>query len=305
MDRVGLFVRAFILVVLSGYLILRDRSERHVDYLRACEIWTRATRAAGAVPKKAEKYVVSTGLMEPGLVIEPVMGGIMFELDTRDYVDRTLAQTGGWEEEEWLWLRGILRPGDVFIDVGAHHGAYSLRAARVVGSKGLVLAIEPNPASVARLKRNLKLNGITNVLIEDKACGSAKGILVLYGASVRNTGGTSLARSVAESTGPDGGKLAIPVEVLTLDEILARYGDRRVRAIKIDTEGAETLVLRGAERVIHRDHPVLLIEELDRLLNAMGSSLEELELHLKAMGYKRVRKNRDNSLWRWSGQEQT
>lgn len=133
---------------------------------------------------------------------------------------------------------------EVFADVGANRGYYTVRMA---GRCGRVVAFEPNPLNRAKLVRNVELNGLRNVTVLPYACGEARYRAKLYPAG---SGSTLLEGFV--STEP------IEVEVVPLDEVLDR-----VDLVKIDVEGYEWYVLQGARRLIESCKPVLVIEHHD------------------------------------------
>ena len=98
-----------------------------------------------------------------------VVDGLTMYLNPRDRViTPSMLAYGTWEPVETSLLLDNLRPGDTVIDVGANVGYYTLLAARKVGPRGKVVAFEPDPESFSFLKRNVKANGFTNVVLEQK-----------------------------------------------------------------------------------------------------------------------------------------
>jgi FkbM family methyltransferase len=208
-------------------------------------------------------------------------------LDPWDMGPRMILESGEYEKLSMGYLAERLGPGRTFVDVGANFGVYSL----VMAARGAsVVAVEPNPESVTRLAVNVAASG-AEVEIVPAACGDKDGIMPLYLAPEENTGMTSLARSNAV-----GGVKQYQVRVRTLDEIL---GGRRVDAIKIDVEGAEEMVLRGAQETLARWHPMILVELIDRQLRAMGSSEAAVRMWLWSAGYREGRRDGDNVEWVW------
>jgi FkbM family methyltransferase len=139
------------------------------------------------------------------------------------------------------------RPEGVFLDIGAHVGHYTLRAARCAAH---VYAVEANPATSARLLENLALNKFTNVTLLAMAVWDAPGILHLaHGMSeeVRSGG----MRVLEEDTG-----VGIQVPSVTVDSLALP----RVDVVKIDTEGAEIAILTGMIATISRCRPVIVVE---------------------------------------------
>jgi len=131
----------------------------------------------------------------------------------------------------------------VFVDVGACTGKYAIRMSKFYGK---VIAIEPNPINLDYLKENIELNDCKNIEIIDKAISNTKGVtrLALKGAQ---------SHIAASDT-----KNSIVVDVETLDN-LVEHAD----VIKIDVEGVEWLVVRGAEKLIDKSRPIFIIEHTE------------------------------------------
>lgn len=129
--------------------------------------------------------------------------------------------------------------GNIVIDVGAHVGMFTVKAAKLVGDSGLVVAIEPEPRTLALLQRNIESHGLTNVKVISKAIYNEKMTVRLYLQDL--SGHHSLCRRSGDY---------IEVEADSLDNIISKLGLDRVDFVKIDVEGAELEILRGAEKVL-------------------------------------------------------
>jgi FkbM family methyltransferase len=213
--------------------------------------------------------------------VEP---GVTMLLDPEDYVSREILRTGAWERPSWDAMRLHLSNGSVFVDVGAHIGYYSLKAAAVVGSAGRVVAVEPNPPTVRELDDNIRASGATAVIsVQPVACSDAETTVDLYAAPRVNTGQASLSKANASQ----GGEVVADYRVRArpLDDIVRETGVSRVDVVKIDVEGAEMLVLKGSVATLARFHPVLMVELIDPQLRAMGSSKAEVVGWLLDHGY--------------------
>jgi len=136
--------------------------------------------------------------------------------------------------------------GDSVVDAGAHYGFYTLYASQLVGVEGMVLSFEPHPENYKKLLTNLRLNDVKNVKTFNKALGDFDGWTKLYIRS--HSGGHS---TFLKS------KDYINVDFVRLDTVAERLNLKRVDLIKIDAEGAELNVLRGASKVIERFKPSL------------------------------------------------
>ena len=148
------------------------------------------------------------------------------------------------------WLSDYLREGDVFVDVGANVGIYSLAAAEVVGSLGRVISFEPDPSNFDLLTRNVKLNGFENVRLVEAAVGDGKEKVAFFQDS---NGENSQAWQDQEQQ-----RRSVEVSQTCLDEVIPY----RINLIKIDVQGFEVKVLRGARNSIKRQRQLALFLEV-------------------------------------------
>lgn len=181
---------------------------------------------------------------------------------------------GGYERLETDVVSSLLRPGDVFVDVGAHIGWFSVVAARRVGGEGAVYAFEPYPANVARLSANVALNGLSNVrIVAAPAAEAPRSVWV---------GPQAASDSASVTGGPRRAGAGVLVPAVTLDSVLGE--EEAVRLIKLDAEGFEPAVLQGAAATLGRTSA--LVVELNRsALRANGSDSEELFEQLSRAGF--------------------
>lgn len=169
-----------------------------------------------------------------------------------------------------------VRPGDVVVDAGANYGAITARMARLAGPSGRVHAFEPdasNHASIERLTRSARTAPVTvhGAGLSDRAGSMALHIPLLEGRR---------RSALASLTPPDGPHERLDVPLVRLDDALAAES-RRIAFLKIDVEGHELPVLRGAPERLARDRPAVLVEIEHRL----GSSVEEVAGLLAEHGY--------------------
>jgi FkbM family methyltransferase len=180
-----------------------------------------------------------------------------FEGKLSNVVQRAVFHFGVFEPNLTAWIRAHLKPGDVFVDVGANVGYFSLLASRMVGKDGRVIALEPAPSTFAVLEHNILLNKAENVRAVRVAAYDRIATLPMYSvAGEEAAGGASLVHVV----GPQEAEVsAAPLgDVLTSEEL------RRARLIKIDVEGAEESVVAGLLPLLDqlRDDAELVIELL-------------------------------------------
>jgi FkbM family methyltransferase len=158
----------------------------------------------------------------------------------------------------------VLQKGDVFIDVGAHGGLYTLLGGMIVGSRGQVIAVEPNCDNLKVLSQNVKLNELNNVLITPKAASDEKSKIKLS-YEPKKTALTSAMTRV--------GKI-IEVEAITLDEIAEKYDS--IKLLKVDTEGYDLKVLKGACHTLRKTSYIVVEQSNDhvrKLLVGLGFRL--------------------------------
>ena len=233
---------------------------------------------------KSLPQLLLPGVMPMAPVWYEVAPHIRMKLDPEDLGPLQILKTGQYETASFGMLRQHLPAGATFVDVGANFGIYALRAAPLVGPAGHVIAVEPNPEALLLLQANIAASDAGMVAVAPVACSDSESTLDLYVAPKANSGETSFSRTNASQEGA----IAHTYRVRTrpLDDIIRESGVTRVDAIKIDVEGAEYLVLKGAQQTLDRFHPTLLVEMVERQLRQMGTSSAELKDMLHAHGYR-------------------
>jgi FkbM family methyltransferase len=199
----------------------------------------------------------------PARIEVSAVGGRMV-VDRKSLLGRVVAISGEWEPHVTNEFRKRLTPGDVCVDVGAHVGYYTLLASRLVGPKGHVYAFEPAPVCHRALHDNLERNGRANVTVLDVAAGAREATEVLLVAPGGSPETSSLSPRMLEV--PHGGEASqfTPTEVRTqaVDAVVPRAQFARVRVLKVDVEGYEVEVLRGAEGILAAGAPIAVFVEL-------------------------------------------
>ncbi len=187
-----------------------------------------------------------------------------------DQMIRYVLNAGPWHTGDLNTLRTYVNTGDTAIDVGANMGFVTIELAQLVGQKGRVLAIEPCRKTFRQLLRTIQLNGSLPVDPLNLACGSVTGKAKIYSLG-RSSGLNTL------HTPPNGESLSPEVvAVETLDSIVARLGCHRVDFIKIDTEGWEAEVLKGARKTIDICRPKLWFEISTEYLSQSREAIDFL-----------------------------
>jgi len=157
-------------------------------------------------------------------------------------------------------IRALLRPGDSYVDVGANIGQLVIEGALAVGKSGTVFAFEGHPRTACWLRENLDLNGLQRVRVAQLAVGDRCGWV---------TFSDMAADDINRVTKSGGG---IPVPMVTLDAIV---GEASISLLKVDVEGWEEVVFRGARALLSRVRFVYF-ECWDEHLSETGTSFAEI-----------------------------
>jgi len=201
---------------------------------------------------------------------------VPFVDDTRLLVARGMRGATGnvycglHEFEDMAFVLHALRPSELFVDVGANVGSYSVLAAGVVGAQ--VLAFEPAPRAYQALADNLRLNNLESLVeARQQGVGARAGEL-------RFTTGLDTINHVVTAT--EGGSAAAEVPIVTLDAVLV---PTRPCMIKIDVEGYESAVVAGAQRTLRSPDVLAVLMELNG--SGVRYGFDEARLHDSMLGF--------------------
>jgi FkbM family methyltransferase len=210
--------------------------------------------------------------------------GIKFELDLSQGIDFAIYLGNIYERNTRAALRKLVSPGDLVLDIGANIGAHTLTLAQLVGPNGRVLAFEPTDYAFRKLRRNLELNPQFASRVTARHCfltGSDTDQVppAIYSSwpLARESGlhAKHLGREMATDT----------AQARSLDSILAELTDQNVRLVKLDVDGFECDVLRGATSLLRNMRPIFVMEVAPYVLKERGSSLEEFLSFFVQNGY--------------------
>ncbi len=182
--------------------------------------------------------------------------------------------------DELKYIMQSIKKGDLALDVGAHKGGYLHWIRKAVGPTGKVVAFEPQPTLYEYLQGMIKAYQLNNISLHHAGLSSKEGELRLF--IPKAEGLTSPGATFEERTNTSDGH-SITVPVLQLDKTL---GNRQspVRFIKMDVEGHELEVFKGAEEILKKDKPKLIFECENRHLNNL--TVEDVFAYLGGLGYK-------------------
>lgn len=195
------------------------------------------------------------------------------------FIGAGIAKQNLYEPHVTAEVRRRLRPGAVFVDVGANIGYFTLLAAALVGREGRVIAFEPNPDNVTMLTRSLAANEFVNVDIYPYAVAERAQSCVLQ-LTLTNSSGIL----IADASAPSRGVQHVSVEAVAVDDLLR--GVRRADLVKMDIEGAEPRAVQGMQELIRTHRPTIITEFCPELLEKISRVTPTAYLdQLRAAGY--------------------
>ena len=223
-------------------------------------------------------FLKRSGLKIP--VAAKLGNGMPISVYLGERVSESIRRSGYYEPETVALLGRLLEPGMHFLDVGAHVGQYTLFASPLVGQQGGVHCFEAEIDNYDCLKRNIDSNELKNVTATNVAVADEQGELTLYLGDSSNLGTNSLSPP-HNSTGR-----SYVVPSITLDLWCEQHELNRVDVVKVDIEGAEFKMLKGANNLLSRETaPVFLMELNQSQLAAQGASAEALLSLMRIHGY--------------------
>ena len=281
---------------LFGFRLCVETHEKH-------DPWTKVSSFPGTIPQRVSRFLALPAAKKylslanhvrtilPGIPIPWRLPFGSWWLARDGELDHKVVEEG-FERAELRFVERLLRPGMTVLDIGAHHGLYTLLCSKCVGRNGQVIAFEASPRECRRLAKHVRINRCSNVRIEPHAVGSESGSAELYVVNGACNWGNSLrAPVVFEST------FKIPVQVSPVDDVLLEMGISRVDFIKLDVEGAELSALKGTARLLRGvARPAILVEVQDIRTRPWGYPSRAIVEFLTRAGYRWFELNADGSL---------
>lgn len=204
---------------------------------------------------------------------------LKMKLDLDEWIQQHIYFLGYFDPIGIKFIKNQLYEGEIFIDIGANVGAYSLVASRFVGRSGKVIAFEPASKSFLRLTKNISINGLKNIIAERKAVLDKNTRIDLYVSGNHNLGMTSIFHHDSESG------ITENVEAVTLDDYVEKNEISRINTVKIDIEGSEMLSLKGMQKILERIRPRILIELKEETLTRSGLQVKDVDDFMIKAGY--------------------
>lgn len=252
----------------SKLCMLRLRMVRAIRYLCRRHGFIRALRL-DTICDLTIKFILMPRVNRPTVV--PTNYGFDLIVDPKNDIglERQIFETGSYQAPAMHVIESSLRKGDTFLDIGSNIGLISLLAAATVGPTGKVCAFEPEPDTFAVLTRNIEINAFDNIQTNNYALGSNQGKENIF-RELHN-------RAAASLVGPRGNTIGgKEVLIKTLDAFVNDNITGLVRMIKINVQGWELEVLKGAKTFLSRpDAPIICIEYCD-LYSTHGGLLSDV-----------------------------
>lgn len=201
--------------------------------------------------------------------------GINYILDLSDYQHWIIYF--GITTDNPIGLFELIKVGDTLIDVGTNIGQTAMTFSKIGGGNSIVYGFEPDLVNYSKAIENLKINSFANIHLLNIGLGSKPGKLHLKINTPSNRGGSRIDQTASANS------FEIPIE--TLDNIIEQKKITKIDLIKIDVEGFELEVIKGAKEVLKKHKPKLFIEVDDNNLKEQNTSAKELIEYLLTFGY--------------------
>lgn len=227
----------------------------------------------------------------------PIHSGRTLSVDLWNRNWRLFRQRRSWEQAlETLWP-SLVEPGDVVIDVGAQVGMFTGPVASTLGMWGSILSFEPDPENRAVLASLVARNQLTNVRLF--ACGlsdTQRSLVFHRPAGAWGSFMRGQARQILDSGFPDSYITEFEAPCFRLDDVVSRCHIGRIDLIKVDVDGPEVAVLKGAVETLSRYQPFLIVEA-SRFYADHGYTLDDLFEAVRGVGYEMYYAKRDSAAY--------
>jgi FkbM family methyltransferase len=240
-------------------------------------------KIAGA---RAIYRVVRAGRSVLGLADREIVvrGGISYELDLSQGIDFAIYLGDIYERQTKAALRHLVSPSSLVLDIGANIGAHTLHLAELVGPTGRVIAFEPTDYAFRKLGRNLELNPHLAARVTACHCFLTERDEDQVPSAIYSS--WPLAREAGLHAKHLGREMRTEsATARSLDSVLAELADRKVQLIKLDVDGYECDVLRGATTLLRDVRPIFVMELSPYVLEEHGASLDQLLSYFIPNGY--------------------
>lgn len=219
------------------------------------------------------------------------------DLPVHNSILGNLQNTGAYEPGTQFFFMRVLRKGEVFIDIGAHVGYFTMIAAAMVGDTGKIISVEPIEDNFRMLTRNIEVNNLKNVHAVRSVISGTDGDIEFHH-NLDNDGGHALWKPSLHPSN-ERTRNAPKAEVLpsmTMSSLLTKFECEHVRAMKIDTEGAERMILESGEEFFRGGGADFIIAEVNSTgLDLLGSNVDDFFAFARSLGFVILLPNDDGS----------
>ena len=221
-------------------------------------------------------------------IVTKRIDGVNFELDMKEVIDSAMYYEGTREPGTSQALKKLCKRGHVVFDIGANIGSHSLPIASYVGEEGKIYAFEPVPWAINKLMRNLELNKFNNLVVESIALSdvSENEVNMDFRASFKIGSESGVDRDGKIGSGWWSECDHIKVRMDTLDSYVSSHQISRLDLIKLDVDGFEGKVIRGALETLKRFQPVLIMEIAPAWTEMRGDDMTDILHEIEQLGYK-------------------
>jgi FkbM family methyltransferase len=203
---------------------------------------------------------------EPWMQLFALSGYKLFVDRADQHIGKSIAE-GAYEPHVTAVLRRMLRRGRGFLDVGANIGFHTLFAARRVGPRGRVVAVEMMPRNCDLLRASIRVNGFANVIVH-QAAAAERAQTIAFCHAQGSCNGTLVSPYMEELTKMGHFSSPLTAQAVAVDDLIA--ADQRIHVVKMDVEGSELRALQGMDRLFRSQRPKLVFEFYPHLLRNVG-----------------------------------
>ena len=186
----------------------------------------------------------------------------------------------GFEQDELDFLTRTLSKGDTFLDIGANIGLFSILASELVGKTGKVISFEPTPTTYKRLTENIRINKRENIDARQLAISDSSGDIDFH---ISDNGNDAFNSPAQDKNGRLTSRITVPAS--TLDIELSKIDKSKITFVKIDVEGWEKYVLRGANQFLTNFSPIVMVEFTDENVANAGYDIKEIHQQMIEYGF--------------------
>jgi FkbM family methyltransferase len=213
-----------------------------------------------------------------------VRDGVTYDLDLSQGIDFAIYLNNIYERQTKAALRKLVSPASLVLDIGANIGAHTLHLAQLVGANGRIIAFEPTDFAFRKLSRNLELNPHLANRVTLCHCFLTGTDADQVPSAIYSS--WPLAQELGLHAKHFGREMRTEsAQARSLDSVLTELADRQVQLVKLDVDGFECDVLRGATTLLRDVRPIFVMELAPYVLEERGTSLEELLSYFVPNGY--------------------